>query len=173
MGAYEAAGGVDELVAIYPEALPQVFGYLLHRCGSVVVAEDLAAETFMAAVNALEREAPPTLTVAWLIGVARHKLVDHWRRIEREERNLVTAANLGDDLDDPWPAVVDVDAVHAALAQLSAPQRVALTLRYLDGLAVAEVAQHLGRSIHSTETLLVRARAALRRVYREDNSDER
>jgi DNA-directed RNA polymerase specialized sigma24 family protein len=28
------------------------------------------------------------MTVAWLIGVARHKLVDHWRRLEREERAL-------------------------------------------------------------------------------------
>jgi RNA polymerase sigma-70 factor, ECF subfamily len=42
--------GVDPLVAMYPEALPQVYGYLLPRCGSVAVAEDLTAETFMAAV---------------------------------------------------------------------------------------------------------------------------
>ena len=40
--------------------------------------------------------------------------------------------------------------------------RTVLTLRYLDGLPVAEVAQELGRSLHATETLLVRARAALR-----------
>jgi RNA polymerase sigma-70 factor (ECF subfamily) len=54
-----------------------------------------------------------------------------------------------------------------ALLQLSGPQRTALTLRYLDGLSVPEVAQHLDRSVHATETLLVRARAALRRVYEE------
>jgi len=40
-------------------------------------------------------------------------------------------------------------------------------LRYLDDLPVAEVAEHLGRSLHATETLLVRARSALRRVYEE------
>ena len=45
----------------------------------------------------------------------------------------------------------------------------ALTLRYLDGLPVPEVAAHLGRSVHATETLLVRARAALRRVYEEED----
>jgi RNA polymerase sigma-70 factor (ECF subfamily) len=53
-------------------------------------------------------------------------------------------------------------------ACLPAPQRAALTLRYLDGLPVAEVATHLGRSLRATETLLVRARAALRRVYQEE-----
>ena len=55
----------------------------------------------------------------------------------------------------------------SALSRVSVPQRVALTLRYLDGLPVPEVAEHLGRSLHATETLLARARAALRRVYTE------
>lgn len=45
--------------------------------------------------------------------------------------------------------------------------RAALTLRYLDGLAVAQVAEHLGRGVHATEALLVRARAAFRRAYTE------
>ena len=52
--------------------------------------------------------------------------------------------------------------------RLSAPHRTVLTLRYLDGLSVAEVAYHVGRSLHATETLLARARAALRRIYQEE-----
>jgi RNA polymerase sigma-70 factor (ECF subfamily) len=173
VGAYQAAEGVDDLVAIYPQALPQVYGYLVQRCGSVVAAEDLTAETFMAAVEALERGMAPTLTVAWLIGVARHKLVDYWRRADRERRNLGVAATSYYEVDDPWPAVVDVDAVHVALARLSAPHRAALTLRYLDGLSVAEVAEDVGRSLPATETLLARARAALRGIYQEDHGDDR
>ncbi|MGE5291624.1 MAG: sigma factor-like helix-turn-helix DNA-binding protein [Micromonosporaceae bacterium] len=43
-------------------------------------------------------------------------------------------------------------------------------MRYLDGLPVADVAGHLGRSVHATETLLARARAALRRIYLEGES---
>ena len=72
-----------------------------------------------------------------------------------------------DGVDDPWQDRLDAEAAHAALARLSDPQRLALTLRYLDGLPVAEVAEHLGRTLRGTETLLVRARAALRRVYEE------
>ena len=44
------------VAAIYPVALPQVYGYLLPRCGSVALAEDLTAETFMAAVAATRRD---------------------------------------------------------------------------------------------------------------------
>ena len=65
-----------------------MYGYLLPRCGSEAVAEDLTAETFLAAVAAVRRRTVPAMSVAWLIGVARHKLVDHWRRQAREERNL-------------------------------------------------------------------------------------
>jgi RNA polymerase sigma-70 factor, ECF subfamily len=161
----EPSAGGDPLVAIYRRALPQVYGYLLPRCGSAAVAEDLTAETFMAAVAATRRGAAPEVTVAWLVGVARHKLVDHWRRVAREERGLAALEHVTEGLDDPWEDRLDAEAAHAALARLSAPQRVALTLRYLDGLPVAEVAEHLGRSLQATETLLVRARAALRRVY--------
>ena len=69
--------------------------------------------------------------------------------------------------EDPWDARLGVAAAHAALSRLSAHHRAALTLRYLDGLPVAEVAGELGRSLHATETLLVRAPAAFRRVYEE------
>lgn len=167
MGISEAPAGGDPVIAIYDRALPQVYGYLLARCGSTAVAEDLTADTFMAAVTATRQRTVPDLSVAWLVGVARHKLVDHWRRIDREQRSLAAAAGPGEAAEDPWDDWLDAEAAHAALRRLPTQQRAALTLRYLDGLPVAEVAECLGRSLHATETLLVRARAALRRVYRE------
>ena len=157
-------------MAIYRVALPQVYGYLLPRCGSVALADDLTAETFTAAVAAARRGRVGEVTVAWLVGVARHKLVDHWRRAARERRGLAAVQGAEADQDDPWDEVLDLQAAHAALQRVSGPQRVAITLRYLDGLPVPEVAEHLGRSVHATETLLVRARAALRRVYEEEGA---
>ena len=162
------------MAAIYRRALPQVYGYLLPRCGSTVLAEDLTAETLMAAVAAVkqDRVGAAEVTVAWLVGVARHKLADHWRRAAREQRGLAEVAVLAAEADDPWDEHLDVQVAHAALARLPGPQRAALTLRYLDGLPVAEVAGYLGRSVHATETLLVRARSALRRIYREEGSGD-
>ena len=158
-----------ELLELYDQALPEVFGYLAHRCGDAGVAEDLTAEVFLAAVDAVQRDAVPNLSVAWLIGVARHKLVDHWRRLAREERSLALAA--GEEaaaaVDDPWEAEVDASVAASILDRLGAHHRAALTLRYLDGLPVPETATLLGRTVHATEALLVRARAAFRRAYEE------
>ena len=156
------------MAAIYHRALPHVYGYLLPRCGNARLAEDLAAETFLAAVATARQPDAPEITVAWLVGVARHKLADYWRRSVREERGQAVAAQPGDALEDPWDDWLDTEAAYAALRCLPPHQRAALTLRYLDGLPVAEVAGHLGRSVHATETLLVRSRAALRRVYQEE-----
>ena len=48
------------LLELYDAALPQVYGYLLARCGRRALAEDLTAETFLAAVAACRREPPPS-----------------------------------------------------------------------------------------------------------------
>jgi RNA polymerase sigma-70 factor (ECF subfamily) len=157
----------DPVLAIYRAALPRVYGYLLPRCGSAALAEDLTSETFLAAVDASRQGSLTEVSTAWLVGVARHKLVDHWRRLEREQRGLAAVHASAVDIDDPWDEWLDAEAAYAALAQLPIPQRAALTLRYLDGLPVGDVAAHLGRTVHGTETLLARARAALRRQYQE------
>lgn len=73
------------LLELYDTALPQVYGYLLSRCRRQQLAEDLTAEVFLAAVAVVRRPDPPTVSLPWLIGTARHKLVDHWRRQSRED----------------------------------------------------------------------------------------
>jgi RNA polymerase sigma-70 factor (ECF subfamily) len=156
----------DALLAIYDRGLDEVYGYLLARCGgSPQVAEDLCSETFVAAADAAARSAIPDVSVRWLIGVARHKLADHWRRAAREERRLRLVGDATDDSHDPWDAHLDSARALTVLEQLGPHHRAALTFRYLDDLPVPDVAEVLGRTVHATEALLVRARAAFRRAY--------
>ncbi len=162
----------QELLALYDRALPQVYGYLLARCGRAAVAEDLTAETMLAAAAALKRVDPPSISVAWLIGVARHKLVDHWRRQAREERGL-RAVGEGDEVHEAgWDVRIDALWARQTLDGLGSHHRSALMLRYFDDLPVPEVAALLGRTVHATEALLVRARLAFRRAYEAGGSDD-
>ena len=161
------------LIELYDHAIGEVYGYLAHRCESVGVAEELTSETFLAAADAVVRRPPPDLTVAWLIGIARHKLADHWRRREREQRLLVAVDAEPDPPDDTWDVALDRITAHDVLAELGPHHRGALTLRYVDGLPVREVAAHLGRTEKATEVLLVRARAAFRTVYETRPADRR
>ncbi len=164
----------EQVLDLYDRALPQVYGYLVRRCGSAPLAEDLTSETFLAAVDACRRGVAPRLTVGWLVGVARHKLVDHWRRQAADERRLEAVASLPPD--DPLlvdPAELDERRALTTLALLGPHHRAALTLRYLDGLSVPRVAAELDRTVHATEALLVRARNAFRTAYaRPGGSDD-
>lgn len=159
------------LVELYDAALPDVFGYLASRCGSAAVAEDLTSETFLAAVDAVRHDKVPDLTVQWLIGVARHKLADHWRRRAREERALTAVGSEPTADDDPWDVRLDRMAAHRVLSTLGAHHRSALTFRYLDELPVPAVAECLGRTVGATEVLLVRARRAFRSGYESVQAD--
>jgi RNA polymerase sigma-70 factor (ECF subfamily) len=165
-----AAGAPGDLgsgfLAFYDDALPHVYGYLAARCRTRAVAEDLTTETFLAAIDAVRRDDPPPVSVRWIIGVARHKLADHWRREARQQRHLHELVDEAGGAD-PWEEKVDAIAARRALDLLAPQQRAALTLRYLDDLPVPEVATLLGRTVHATEALLVRSKAAFRRCYHE------
>jgi RNA polymerase sigma-70 factor (ECF subfamily) len=158
----------ERFLAVYDAALPYVYGYLLARCGRAVLAEELTSETMLSAVDALKREPPRSMSTAWLLGIARHKLIDYWRRLSREERSLHSiAAQELHDREDPWEVHLDSLRARATLEQLAPQHRTVLTLRYLDDLPVADVAESLDRTVHATEALLVRARLAFRRAYSE------
>ena len=167
-----SADPADALRDLFDTALPRVYGYLIARCGRVAVAEDLTAETFLAAADAVRRDDAAPVSTPWLIGVARHKLVDHWRRQAREERSLraVGDAEARSTTRGTSSSTRCAPARHSS--QLAPHHRAALTLRYLDDLPVPQVAELLDRSVHSAEGLLVRARAAFRRAYAEEEAGD-
>jgi RNA polymerase sigma-70 factor, ECF subfamily len=157
------------LLQIYDHAVGEVFAYLRARCGGRALAEDLTADTFLAAVGQIRRGAVEEVTVAWLIGIARHKLLDEWRRAARRPRSERLDDGDGHDRTaedmDEWDAILDRHVVGDVMSELGVHHRSALALRYFDGLAVPDVAAHLGRTVEATETLLVRARRRFRAVY--------
>jgi len=155
------------LLALYDDGLPVIYGYFVRRCGDRGVAEDLTSETFLAAMDAARKVEPPPTSIQWLLGVARHKLADHYRR--GQDRLSVPVAELPEPIDTPddWDAELDRMVAEAALARLSEPHRTVLVLRYMDDCSVGECAELIGRTVHATEALLVRARRALKKHYPE------
>jgi RNA polymerase sigma-70 factor, ECF subfamily len=153
------------LLGLYADALPAVYGYLRRRVANDAAAQDLTSETFLSAVTSIQSGVTNHVSVGWLVGIARHKLLDYFRKVAREERNLRVVGSDVKDTDDPWNATLRDELTQTALTELGVHHRAALTLRHLDGLSVPEVATVLGRTVHATEALLVRARNAFRASY--------
>ena len=180
-----AAGRVADLRAafgseaafrpFYERALPRVYGYLLGRCrGDIPLAEDLTQAAFTEAVRTHRRYDGRSDAVTWLIGIARHKLLDQWRADERQERRQIHLAvrelHMASD-DGPWREVDDRDRLAEALAAVPAAQRAVLVLHYVDGIPVRDVARLVGRSESATESLLARGRASVRAAWPEASDD--
>jgi RNA polymerase sigma-70 factor (ECF subfamily) len=156
------------------DALGEVYAYVSARVRLSSVAEDLTSEIFLVAVDAVRRDNPPNISLPWIIGVARHKLVDHWRRLGRETSGLRALEDqYTTSTDDEW-SEAHLDAVQAreTLESLAPHHQAVLSLRYLDDLPVADVAALLGRTVHATEALLMRAKAAFRRAYEDQDENE-
>ena len=155
--------------AFYDQALPRVYGYFFHRCGgSAAVAEDLTQETFLTVVVELNRGKRVRTPIAWTYGIARHKLLDHYRREQRADQQ-VAVASVSDEVEElVVPAAAEArERAVAALAAVAASQRAALVLCYVDGYSVPEAAQLLGKSAEAVESLLARGRQSFKRAYLE------
>ena len=157
--------------AFYDATFDAVYRYLSRAVfGNRALAEDLTQETYASVVAAVRNGSPGAQTLPWVIGVARHKLVDHYRNTAREERRLSLAWSSGigqdDEQLDEFAGVDSADLV-ALMRKLSPDHRLVLVLRYLDELSLDEIASEIGKSVHATESLLTRARQALTRSYRE------
>ena len=130
-------------------------------------AEDIMQETLIAAVRSLGRFRGDSGLFTWLCGIARRKIGDHIRRQKRRNTGLTEG-----DLDvyavvaDPDQLVerqvLEHEALRAALLRLSSEYRIVLVGKYIEGFTVKEIARIMGRSEKSVESLLTRARAALR-----------
>jgi RNA polymerase sigma-70 factor (ECF subfamily) len=150
----------------YEDALPRIYGYFLHRCGgSAAVAEELTQETFVAAVAELRKGRRVESPVPWIYGIARHKLLDHYRR-ERRGRDAPAAADAG-ELHLPDDSEETRERVVAALAAVAPSQRAALVLCYVDGFSAEEAAALLDRTTAAVHSLLERGRASFKRAYLE------
>jgi len=154
-----------ELESLYERELATVHGFLVARCGSVHLAEDLTAEVFINAARHFGQGRGTEVTTGWLITAAKRRLVDHWRSAERERRRLGQLR-----LERPRHDHVadnDDDRVLRALRSLSDRQRFALTMRYLDEYSVTEIAEAMEVGYTTAESLLGRARRSFAQALKE------
>jgi len=165
------AGDAEAFGELYDRYVAVVHRFISHRVSSVTLAEDLTSETFLRALRRLSTFTDQGKDVgAWLVTIARNLIADHFKssrhRMELTSGDVLEAADhrAGDD---PAASAVDND-VHRTLLQalstVGVEQRECLTLRFLQGLSVAETAAAMGKSEGAVKALQFRAVRALGRA---------
>jgi RNA polymerase sigma-70 factor (ECF subfamily) len=148
-----------------------VLGHLRRLCRDVAHAEDLTQETFLSALQHLDRWRGEGTPRAWLLSIARSRFLMSRRgaAARHEPSDSSSLETLG--LEAGWGAPMDPEALAArlearsvlerALDALDAEAREVVTLRDLDGLSGEETAQVLGLSLPAMKSRLHRARLEL------------
>jgi hypothetical protein len=112
----------DQFSAFSGTAFGNVYRYLLRAVlGDHALAEDLTQETFAVAVAAARAGRSEALSLEWVLGVARHKVIDYYRTASRDRRRMSLVAAGSADVDDVQQLADQEPAgIVQALAGLSA-----------------------------------------------------
>ena len=163
-------GDRESFGQIYDHYQLPVYRYALARLRSPADAEDVAAETFIAAFRTIGRFRWQGVPFdAWLFRIARSKIADVQRgRRRRDARADIDAIDQGllPHAPDAASEVVRGDEAQrllAAMRELSRDHQEVLALRFFAGLSLQETADTLGRSANAVKQLQFRAMTALRR----------
>lgn len=156
--------------SFYDEALPDVYAYVLRRCGgSAEAAEELTRAVFLTAARQITEQGVAKLSLGWITGIARGLLIERYRAAFQNLPRRRFWQRGKDDQDDlpEFCRVVDPALAVAALNQLPDAERIVVTLRYLDDLRLPEIAAITEQPLSTVEALLQRGRAAFERIYLE------
>ena len=155
-----------------------LYRYALLRVGDPELAGDLVQDTFLSALKGVEKFRGGSTVRTWLIGILKHKIIDHYRRHRIEVlASDMSVAGEDDDLDHverasakwseaPSQLVENREfwAVFTrCLAGLPEAHRRAFSMREFDGLPGEEICKVLGVTPTNLWVMLHRARAKLRR----------
>ena len=151
---------------LYDRYVQPVFRYLYSRMGSVPEAEDVTAQTFLAALESFERYRHQGHFAAWIFAIARSKTMDHYRRTRRQT-SLEDAEDIPVETD-LLQGVIQAErstALARLIRRLPEDERELLRLRYAAELSFGEMAALLGRNEDavkkSTYRLLARLQSQL------------
>ena len=155
-----------------------VFALVYRMVRDRELAEDLAQETFVKALNAIESYRPEFKFSSWIFKIANNAAIDHLRRRELDTLSLdgsphaetpeamqATALQIGARQESPLDAVEAKElggAIEAAIGGLRPEYRSCILLRHVEGRAYEEIAEILDLPLGTVKTYIHRARNELR-----------
>jgi RNA polymerase sigma factor (sigma-70 family) len=150
---------------LYRRHVSDVYHYALAVCRNPADAEDVTQTTFMNAFRAVQAGNEPRTPKNWLLAIAHNVMRQRFRASSRRPNEVELAHDVAAAVpdDDGYSA----EDIRRALSELAFNQRSALVMRELEGRSYAEIAEILGLSVGAVETLIFRARRALREQLEE------
>jgi len=160
----------------YKKYFKIVFGYVKRRINDEKDAEELSNTIILSAWNSLPNFSGKSSEKNWIMGIARHKIVDFYRK-KRIKTILFSSLPQLEDVADktigPEGDSLKLELkreIKEILNELSEGYGQILRLKYIDELKNGQIAKYLKKSYKAVESKLARARAKFRQIYERKNS---
>ena len=152
---------------LYDGHFNKVYRYIYFRVNSQAEAEDLTQEVFLKALQAIGsykwRDVP---FASWLLRIAHNQVIDYLRKQSKQKKaTLEEAAAVS--VEDPVAVTeqkLEMQELTSALKKLPAAQQEVISLRFIAGLPIAEVAKALGKSEGTVKALQFNGTISLRKI---------
>ena len=161
--------------ALYDRHVVRVYRHLYYMVGNTTEAEDLTAQAFLQAWEAIDRyQIRGAPFVSWLLRIA-HNLGVSYLRARRESAQLPETLIDHGSHGNPEESIqrrFEEERVREAILQLRDEQRQVIILRFVEDLDYSEVAEIMGKSVAAVRVIQHRALNALRKQVRRDGPAE-
>ena len=155
--------------ALYDRYVQRVYRYCFYRTSSVPDAEDLTAQIFLAALEALPRYRQDGHFAAWLFSIARKKVADFHRRRSHVTLDESTLPPIHTDLAMDVETSERRERLLQQIQALAEEERELIHLRYVAELSFAEIAKALQRNEEAVKKSLYRLIARLKQELEADH----
>ncbi len=174
MARHVAGDGGASFGELFRRHRDRMYAVAVRTTGQRELAADSVQEAFISAYRRADAYRGEAAVTTWLHRIVVNACLD---RLRREKVSVRRAGDLGElDLPDPRDHHASVEVrldVQAALARISEPQRLALTLVDMHGLSVAEAADVLGVAEGTVKSRCFRGREALAGILAPREADAR
>ena len=165
--------GLTEIVETYYEGLVL---FLTRYLGNEADAEDMAEEALFVLVDKKPSFRGDSLFKTWLYNIARNRAVKYMyknrRSIPVSPEDLAGLAAEEEDVLVRCERSEEAEKLTKAMEHLPEDYRLVLQLKYVEEMSAKEIAAATGRTVHSINSLLKRARAALRNELAKEGLDD-
>lgn len=160
---------VNALAEIYDHYEARIYSYIYHRVGSQPVAQDLTSQVFLRVLEAIQHQRTwDTSFSGWLYRIAHNLVIDHYRRRGRDSQvpidDLPMLPSHSEDPEQAAERALTAEALRLAINRLTEEQAQVVTLRFLEGLSITEVAVAMDKTEGAIKAMQYRAVTSLRRL---------
>ncbi|MFZ4848954.1 MAG: sigma-70 family RNA polymerase sigma factor [Caldilinea sp.] len=155
------------LSELYDRYEVKIFTYIYRRTGDESLAEDLTSQVFLKMLESIrDQKAWRSSFSGWLYRIAHNLVIDHYRRKGRQSAveldDTTPLAAERQSLESQVEQSLDAERLRAAIRRLTEEQAEVVSLRFLEGYSINEVAAMMNRSEGAIKALQYRAVATLR-----------